>query len=943
MGNPDRTLVGRDSEVRDLSDALAASVSGRMKVTLIEGEAGIGKSRLLEEIRTIAEKQGVAVREGRSEELDQSRPFGAVADAFGINRKAADAARADLARLITLQPELESSFDAGMQTRAVEALVDFAEMLSVETPFLLTLDDLQWADPSTLITLLALARALPYSPIALLLAFRPVPRIHELRTLIEGLSQEGALELTLQPLADDAVKAIVSQEVGATPGNSLLSETARAAGNPLFITELLRAIRQDGALVVEDGFAELTHPVHAPALHLLILRRIAFLGERTLQMLRLASILGSSFSLTELALISEKSLPTILADLDSAVRSGIVTDGGDSRLRFRHDLLREALYEDIPESARNALHADIAKRLVGANGPPLTIAHHFSIGAEPGDSAAVLWLHRAGRQLAAHAPQSAVEMMEHAMKLVGRGDSTRDELEIDLLLLRLWTGQVAETEHAARELLARPLENSLLYEARRVLVETYFHRNRWREAAAEAASAVVEFQGRQRAKFLCYLATSAAFAGEEARAEAAAHEAREISERLGDLELLSFAYVNEAIVSHFQGDFHQELEFAERAVAFAEKWVAREPDRLEAQLDLACAIAQRAQSLVTLDRLTQGRREHNDALRRFDRLGSRAYLASFAIEQPLYAFLAGDWDETDTGLETAAALFAEQDVEPTQTFLALRAVLALHRGDLLSAEREAALDLSSRTMARGRLIKGVVVGATDKARGADIAEKALEELSQSREPIFLPPLLIDGARLGIEAGRVSLCNAIADWFEELASRVAMPATEAYALHARGLAESDSAILVKAVQAFRNSSREFGRAIACEDAAAALARESPTAEAASLLEEALETYQRAGAERDIAHATGTLRALGVVRLRRQTRRRPSIGWESLTATEREVVRLAAQGLTNPQIGEQLFVSRRTVQSHLRHVFAKLGISSRVELAAAAAADRDKNSF
>lgn len=172
MGNPDRTLVGRDSEVRDLSDALAASVSGRLKVTLIEGEAGIGKSRLLEEIRTIAEKQGVAVREGRSEELDQSRPFGAVADAFGINRKAADAARADLARLITLQPELESSFDAGMQTRAVEALVDFAEMLSVETPFLLTLDDLQWADPSTLITLLALARALPYSPIALLLAFR---------------------------------------------------------------------------------------------------------------------------------------------------------------------------------------------------------------------------------------------------------------------------------------------------------------------------------------------------------------------------------------------------------------------------------------------------------------------------------------------------------------------------------------------------------------------------------------------------------------------------------------------------------------------------------------------------------------------------------------------------------------------------------------------------
>jgi DNA-binding CsgD family transcriptional regulator len=125
-----------------------------------------------------------------------------------------------------------------------------------------------------------------------------------------------------------------------------------------------------------------------------------------------------------------------------------------------------------------------------------------------------------------------------------------------------------------------------------------------------------------------------------------------------------------------------------------------------------------------------------------------------------------------------------------------------------------------------------------------------------------------------------------------------------------------------------------RALASEDAATALQEEGRTDEAVGLLGEAVEVYEHLGAVRDIARVDAALRSLGVRRGRRGSRRRPTTGWDSLTPTEREVVRLAVEGLTNAQIGERLFVSRRTVETHLSHVFGKVGVSSRVQLAAEA---------
>jgi DNA-binding CsgD family transcriptional regulator len=166
----------------------------------------------------------------------------------------------------------------------------------------------------------------------------------------------------------------------------------------------------------------------------------------------------------------------------------------------------------------------------------------------------------------------------------------------------------------------------------------------------------------------------------------------------------------------------------------------------------------------------------------------------------------------------------------------------------------------------------------------------------------------------------------------VAARNPVPWLGGAALRCRGLVETDPGTLRAAVAAYADSPRPLERALAAEDAGTGFAGRGDAATAAPLLGQALDTYERLDAAHDAARAEATLRELGIRRGRRGPRRRPQLGWASLTPTEHRVVELVAAGLSNPQIGERLFVSRRTVQTHLAHVFTKLGISSRTQLAA-----------
>jgi predicted ATPase len=241
------------------------------------------------------------------------------------------------------------------------------------------------------------------------------------------LEAAGARHLVLRPLAREAVTGLVAQAVGAEPGPRLLAEVAAAAGNPLFVTELLGALAQEEAITTAGGRAEVTQPVLPPTLRLTILRRVSFLPEPTLQALRSASILGSGFSLTDLATVTGRPAVDLAAVLGEAIGARVVDDDG-VRLRFRHELIRDAIYQDQAVSVRRALHREAGQRLAGAGAPALQVAEHLARGAATGDTEAVSWLARAARQAAPRSPDVAAELLDRAAGLMAPEDPGRDRL-----------------------------------------------------------------------------------------------------------------------------------------------------------------------------------------------------------------------------------------------------------------------------------------------------------------------------------------------------------------------------------------------------------------------------------------------------------------------------------------------------------------------------------
>jgi predicted ATPase len=216
---------------------------------------------------------------------------------------------------------------------------------------------------------------------------RHAPRIPELARLLDALEFGGAQRLLVGPLTDAAVLQMVAQTVSAQPGSELLAEISGAAGNPLFIVELLAALRQEGLIKTVGKHADLESSGVPPTLRLTVLRRLSFLPDATLQALRGAAILGSSFSLTDLSVATGRPAAVLAGDLDEAIRAHVIHDDGTA-LRFRHDLIREVLYADVPVDMRRALHGESGQRLGQAGAPVLQVAEQFANGATMGDAEA---------------------------------------------------------------------------------------------------------------------------------------------------------------------------------------------------------------------------------------------------------------------------------------------------------------------------------------------------------------------------------------------------------------------------------------------------------------------------------------------------------------------------------------------------------------------------
>jgi DNA-binding CsgD family transcriptional regulator/tetratricopeptide (TPR) repeat protein len=833
--------------------------------------------------------------------------------------------------------------DPGLQFRVVDAFGDLLEELALSGPVVVGADELQWADPSSLVTLAAMGRRLAHLPVGIIGCFRPVPRTSGLDGAIRALQTAGARHLVLSPLGSGAVGELVSEMVSAEPGPGLLTEISGAAGNPLFVIELLAALIQEGAIQVIEGQAEVAEAALPPTLRLTILRRLSFLPGDTLQVLQAASILGSAFSLTDLALISGRPAIGLTAALTDAIRAHVIEDDG-VQLRFRHDLIRDGIYEDLPASVRRGLHREAAVRLAGSGAPPLRVAEHFGRGATVGDGEAIEWLARAAREAAPGSPAAAVGMLDRAIALMRPDDPGRDQLLAEQAGSLMLAGQIADAVAACRRLLDRRHDPAVEGAARICLGHALLAQGRTRDGLAEMERAAQSplLTGAEQAAAQARASFARLTLGDLDGAASAARQAVSAASAAGDQYSASIAMTTLARLCQSRGQFADALRISDDALQLAGESLTRKGRQYPVHVS-------RGYILVHNDRLEEARSTLQAGRRICEERGIRWPLPSFAVFLGFERFIAGEWDDALAELESTLELAGETGGETYSATLAriVMALISFHRDDLNQA---AAVEAAYRELA-GRDFAYHNAGwaawphallqeaAGETAQALNTMTAPWEESSRLGISVEHPFVGADLIRLATAEGDIGLARQVAAAVGDVASRNDLAWLRGAALRCQGLAENDADILAAAADAYAGTSRPLELALASEDAAAAFVKRGDPGRARPLLEQAIAIYERLDAARDLARADAVLRRAGVRRGVRGPRKRPQFGWPSLTPTERTVAALVADGLSNPQIGERLFISPRTVQTHLAHVFAKLDISSRAQLAAEVAGRRE----
>jgi DNA-binding CsgD family transcriptional regulator len=305
----------------------------------------------------------------------------------------------------------------------------------------------------------------------------------------------------------------------------------------------------------------------------------------------------------------------------------------------------------------------------------------------------------------------------------------------------------------------------------------------------------------------------------------------------------------------------------------------------------------------------------------------------------------GNWDDALAECQACLELADEYGMRLHGTVFSssIRAVIAVHRDDLSNAKQAVAaaereLELTGPQLGSDWLswAQALLLEAGGQPGSSLTTLCQAWDLCADQGLLSTLPLLgADLVRLAIATGDGLRAEQATTAIEHLAARNPGVATlTGAARRCRGLLDANPEVLVEAVTAYRAGPRPLELALACEDAAWALGRAGNVGEARPLFEEALGLYERLGASWDMARAAARQRALGVRPGRRGPRNRPKSGWESLTATELRVVQLVAEGLSNPEIADRMFIARGTVHTHMSHILAKLGLRSRVGLAAEA---------
>lgn len=910
--------VGRQGELAVLSAALRAVAAGRGGAVLVAGEPGIGKSALVG--RGLSGiPAGCRRLTAVADEMTERFPMLVLTDALGASA-GPDASGA--APWAMGDPVLA----------AVERVLSRVDELCAEGPVVLVAEDLQWADGASLLAVSRLVRAARQQPLLLVGTCRPVPPRPELRQLRQTVAAGGAV-LDLGPLSEAESVALVEQLLKAPTGPRLGRLAADASGNPLYLRETLDAISRDGGIAVVDDVADLTGPPR-PAVSLAgaISDRLAFLSADSAQVLRAATLLAAEFAMTDLVAVTGRNASELVPAIDEAIAAGVLTPVED-RLRFRHALVRDGLYGSVPAALRAALHRDAAEALATAGLPPERVAAQLLLSPPEADAWATAWLADHGDVLVQHARAIAEELLTRMLERPLPDESRRDDLELALATAAFRSSSTELLERAAGSVLARGNGADLRCRAGWILAYTLLRTGRFDQGFEVLGSLIADMSVSEawRARLRALEALVAIASGDMERAARVAEEAQRSGRRHADRAAEGYALHVLSMTAMLRNDTTLGLERVDKALDA----VAADPDLVDLQ---ALLLLNRLNWSADVDLPDQA----EDALRSVRALADqvdRSRAMTLGLDAARFYYRVGRWDDALAELETA-------DIPPDDAFGAmvshsLKALIAVHRDepDQATAELAAASDAwTDSAVARnnsGHLLLARAAMAERSGEPGD-ALTVLRPMVDEQDMMYVGDRydwMPSAVRLALAAGEPRLAARAAEVAAaEAEQEPGHGGRSAAARWCAALLVGDVTVLDDCAERYRNVGRLPALGAVMEDAAAAAAEAGDMTGARWRLVEAVETYLKLSADWDVNRADARLRSLGVRRGQRSRLRRPVSGWAALTPTETRVAQLVALGQSNPEVAAQLFLSRRTVQTHVTHILAKLEIDSRHGIAA-----------
>lgn len=936
------TLVGRETERGRLAEAVQRAGAGRGSLLLLSGEAGVGKSRLAAEVLTAAGTIGLHGAATSGVTAPYAPIVAALRSRLRSDPGALDGCGPLRAHLALLLPELGEQAPTSDRTTIFEAVRCAVAHLATAGPAIVVLDDLQWSDAASIELLAALAAPLHELPVLVVAAYRSdgLPRDHRMRWLRNELRRGGRLdELQLEPLDREQTATMLAALLEEPPSPSLVGVIhERTLGSPFFIEELVAVLRLTGALQRGRRGLELADRDEVPVPDTVREAVVIATSERSpeaREAIEAAAVAGVSFELRAVAELAPE------AGLAELVEAGMLIEHPDTgRAGFRHALVREALYAEVPWLRRRALHRQFAAALAASRAPSTEIAAHWLGAAEHARAREALALAMTESE-ALHAYRDATRAGREALELSLADDNDTFRIATLERYARCaeLAGELGEAAKAWRELTA-------LRDAQRDALGV--------ASAQRRLAAVCELSGERDAAFAAHRVAAEAFAQAGHAADAAverlsmadhhrrgaryaeaielaqAAERDAITAQRDDLVARALGLLG--VVEAKGRDYEMGLATVRKGLALA----------LERDLTPIAAELYQRLSLVLYDAADYRQAEEAlDTALGLCRTGDDAGTEVACVTCLVYVLRErGEWTR-------ACALGQELIDSGTAVWVAEGLIGAVHafQGKLSAARRLLTASRSvSSTVGHYNMFMDstTALGYVAAAEGLDdeaatYARALLARWEASEDHHYAVWGIRWAATYFATRGDRGGANACAEALAKMAADAGHAdalAALAQAIGELALLDGDEAgaaeHLARAVELHRTLAIPFERAQVELRAGVMLAAAGLRDEALERLSDAYRTARKLGARPLAAVAAQRVADLGEsVAERLGPRAAASVDGVQLTRRELEVLRHVAIGRTNREIAQELFLSPRTVDMHVRNVLGKLDCRSRVE--------------